>query len=123
MSAGSRPAPAAPCTSSAVSTSESGASESVSAFVLPPPQAGRRVEQLRPRGADDEQRDARRPVDEMVDEVEQALVGPVEVLEDEDERALVGDPLEEAAPRRERLVLPLTPPRDVLDARQRAEVR
>src|SRR4249919_1702235 len=78
--------------------------------------------QFRARRTDDEQRYARRPVDEMVDEVEEAFVGPVEILEDEDERALVGDSLEEAAPRGKRLVLPLIPARDVLDPRQRAEM-
>ena len=75
-------------------------------FTFPPPQAGRRVEQLGACRAEDEQRDAARPVDEVVDEVEQRVVGPVQVLEDEDERALVGERLEEAAPRRERLVAP-----------------
>ncbi len=38
------------------------------------------------------------PVDELVDEVEQALVGPVQVLEHEDERPLLGERLEEAPP-------------------------
>ena len=83
---------------------------------------GAACEELRAGRADDEQRYARRPVDEMVDEVEEAFVGPVEVLEDEDERALVGDPLEQAAPCGKRLVLALTPPGDVLDPRQRAEM-
>ena len=122
MSAGIAACSRSPCTSSAVSTPESGASESVSAFVLPPPQAGAAREQLRAGRTDDEQRYARRPVDEMVDEVEEAFVGPVEVLEDEDERALVGDSLEEAAPCGKRLFLALTPARDVLDPRQRAEM-
>ena len=61
-------------------------------------------QQLGPGGAEDQQRHAARPVDEVVDEVEQRVVGPVQVLEDEDERALVGDRLEEAAPGREGLV-------------------
>ena len=51
------------------------------------------VEQLGARGADDEERYAGRPIGEMVDEVEQAVVGPVEVLEYEDERALLGERL------------------------------
>ena len=66
--------------------------------------AGPPRQQLRPRGAEDEERDAARPVDEVVDEVEQRVVGPVQVLEDEDERALVGDRLEVAPPGGERLV-------------------
>ena len=66
--------------------------------------AGPPLEQLRPRRADDEQRHAGRPVDEVVDEVEQAVVGPVQILEDEHERALLGERLEEAAPGGERLV-------------------
>ena len=49
----------------------------------------------------------RRPVDEVVDEVEQAVVGPVQILEDEDERALLGERLEEPPPGRERLRLPV----------------
>ena len=65
--------------------------------------AGPPREQLRPRARDDEQRNARRPVDEVVDEVEQMLVGPVQVLEDEDERPLRGEILEEPPPSRERL--------------------
>ena len=94
----------------------------MSAFVLPPPQSERRASSSGRAVADDEQRHARRPVDEVVDEVEQAVVRPVEILEDEDERALVGDPLEEAPPGGERLVLAVAPAARVLDARQRAEV-
>ena len=62
------------------------------------------LEQLGARGADDEQRHAGRPVGEVVDEVEQAVVGPVQILEDEHQRPLLGQRLEQAAPRRERLV-------------------
>jgi hypothetical protein len=62
------------------------------------------LEQLQPRGADDEQRDAADPVDEMLDEVQQPLVGPLHVLEDEHERALLREGLEEASPRRERFL-------------------
>ena len=46
-----------------------------------------------------------RPVDEVLDEVEQAVVRPLDVLEDEDERMLLGQRLEEAPPRGERLLL------------------
>ena len=66
--------------------------------------AGPALEQLGARRADDEQRHAGRPVGEIVDEVEQAVVGPVQILEDEHQRPLLGQRLEQAAPRRERLV-------------------
>ena len=59
------------------------------------------LEQLRAGGRDDEQRDVGHPVDELVDEVEQALVRPVEVLEDEHERTLLRHRLEKASPGRE----------------------
>ncbi len=62
------------------------------------------LEELRPRRRDDEQRDVRQPVDELVEEVEEALVRPVDVLDDDDERTLLGETLEEAAPGGERLV-------------------
>ena len=51
---------------------------------FPPPHSGRSLEQLRARGGDEEDRTPRRPLDELVDEVEQTVVGPVHVLEDED---------------------------------------
>ena len=61
-------------------------------------------EQLGPGGADDEQRHPGRPVDQVVDEVEQVVVGPVQVLEDQHQRPLLGELLEEAPPRGEGLV-------------------
>ena len=60
-------------------------------------------EQLRPRARDDEDRNIGEPVDELVGEVEQAVVGPVHVLEDEHEGPLVSERLEEAPPGGERL--------------------
>ena len=71
--------------------------------------AGPALEQLRPRGADDEQRNVRHPLDELVDEVEQALVRPVQVLDDEHERPLLGERLEEAAPGGEGLATSVAP--------------
>jgi hypothetical protein len=65
---------------------------------------GTPVEQLRPRGAQDEQRNVRAPVGQRVDEVEQLVPRPVEVLEHHDQRPPLGQPLEERAPRGERLV-------------------
>ena len=82
----------------------SGESASVVALSLPPPQPGPALEELGPRGRDDEQRDVGHPVDELVEKVEEALVGPVDVLDDDDERTLLGETLEEAAPGGERLV-------------------
>ena len=87
-----------------MSASESGDSETVSAFDLPPPQPCRRCSSSGRAVAEHEQRDALRALDELVDEVEQRVVRPVQVLEHEDERALFGHSLEEPAPRRERLL-------------------
>ncbi len=47
---------------------------------------------------------AGRPLGNVLDELEQALVGPVDVLEHEDRRSLLADPLEEGAPGREQLL-------------------
>ena len=88
----------------AVSSSESGESETVAAFGLPSAPPRPPLEQLRTRSPDDEQRRVVHPVDEVVDEVEQVVVGPVQVLEDEHEGPALGERLEEAAPGRERLV-------------------
>ena len=64
------------------------------------------LEQLGPGRAEHEQWDVARPVDEMLDEVEGAVVGPVQILEHQDERNAVGDRLDQALPRRERLLAP-----------------
>ena len=47
--------------------------------------------ELGPSRAEDEDRQARRPVDEPLDELEQRVVGPVEVFEEEDERPIGAD--------------------------------
>jgi hypothetical protein len=65
--------------------------------------SGPTLEQLRPCAANDEQRNAGRPVDDVVDEVEKRLVRPVQVLDDQDERALFRERLEKRPPRGERL--------------------
>jgi hypothetical protein len=66
--------------------------------------AGPAVEELGARSAEDEDRHVRRPVDEVVDEVEEAVVRPVQILEDEDERSLIGERLHETTPGGEGLV-------------------
>ena len=70
---------------------------------LPAAPARATREQLGARGPDDEQWHAAGPVDEVVDEVEQTVVGEVQVFEDEHERVLLRERLEEAPPRGERL--------------------
>ena len=78
-----------------VSASLSGASAIVAAFARAPTPAGAR--ELGPRGAEQDQRRTRRPVGEVVEEVEQPLVRPVKVFEDQHER-----PPARRAPRRTR---------------------
>ena len=73
-------------------------------------------EQLRAGEGDHEDRVAPAPVEEVLDEVEQAVVGPLEVLEDEGDRARRGDPLEERPPGREELLAAAR--RCVLDTEQ-----
>jgi hypothetical protein len=45
-----------------------------------------------------------RPLEQVLDEVEEGRVGPLEVLEDEDDRASLGEPLEEEPPRGEEVL-------------------
>ena len=59
------------------------------------------------------------PLEQVVDEVEQARVGPVEVLEDQHDRCRSRDPLEERAPGAEQLLAP--PAGAVADAEQREQ--
>ena len=59
------------------------------------------LEQLGPRSRDDEQRHARGPLDEVIDEVEQVVVGPVEVLENQHRGTQLRERLGEPPPRRE----------------------
>jgi hypothetical protein len=61
-----------------------------------PPRAA--LQELGPSRADDEQRHARAPVDEVVDEVEEVVIGPVQILEDEHRRMLFCERLEDPAP-------------------------
>ena len=81
------------------------------------------IEQLRASGADHEHRHAARPIDEMVDEVEQCVVGPVKVLEHEHERVALRQRLEKASPGRRRFALAVAARGAVgLEARQRPQV-
>ncbi len=72
------------------------------------PHAGapRRVglEQLRTGRAEEQQRHAVGPLREVRQEIEHRRIGPVEVLDDDDRRSVGRDPLDETAPREERLV-------------------
>ena len=71
---------------------------------LPAPQVGPALEQVRARQRDDVDRAAAAPLEQVVDEVEQARIGEVQVLEDEHDRPAGGEALEERAPRAEQLV-------------------
>ena len=70
-------------------------------------------EELRPRGTENEQRHAGRPLDETVDEIEEAVVRPVQILEHEHRRPLLAHRLEEATPGGERLAAALAAPTGV----------
>ena len=59
------------------------------------------VGDLRPGQRHDEDGEASRPVQQVLDEVEQRGVGPLEVLEDHHHRVALRDPLEEPPPRPE----------------------
>ena len=56
------------------------------------------VEQLGTGQGHDDERDVLRPLQELLDEVEEPRIGPLEVLEQHDRRGSLGDPLEEDAP-------------------------
>ena len=88
-------------------------SESVSALRLPPPQPGRRSSSSGRAVPTTSSGTSRRPVGELVDEVEQAVVGPVQILEDEHERAAARRAPREAAarPRTPRRASAAPPPR------------
>ena len=120
VSAGSSCRSSSAASSRAVSSSASGASETRQRVSLASAPARPALEQLGPRGRDDEQRHVLDPVDELVDEVEQLVVGPVQVLEDEHGRPLLGERLDEAAPRGEALVARA---RSALEPDERAQPR
>ena len=63
------------------------------------------VGQFRPGERQHEDRVAARPVEQVVEEVEQACVRPLHVLEHEHDRVLLGEALEQHAPGREQVLL------------------
>jgi len=63
------------------------------------------LEQLRPRQCDHEDRRASRPVEQVLDEVEQARVRPLHVLESQHSRIALGQALEEQPPGGEQVLL------------------
>src|SRR5437667_10123135 len=72
---------------------------------LPAPQPGRFSANSGSRERQDEERVAARPLDEVLEEVEQPLVSPLHVFEDEHDRRLFGEPLEQDAPGGEEVLL------------------
>ncbi len=71
------------------------------------PRPGRRSSSSGRAVATTQDRDAARPIDEVVDEVEQTVVGPVQVLEHQHQRPLLGKGLQEPPPGGERLAAPV----------------
>ena len=67
---------------------------------------GAMLPELRAREREDEDRRGSRPLEQILDEVEERCVGPLEVLEHHRDGQLLGHPLEELPPRREQ-VLPV----------------
>ena len=100
-SAGSRPS--SDSTRRAVSSGESGPSDTVSAFRLPPPQSGRRSSSSGRAHATTSSGTPLDEIDQAVDEVEEPVVGPLQVVDHEHERAPLGERLEEDAPAGEEL--------------------
>ena len=74
------------------------------------------LEQLRSCKRDDEDGPIAGPVEQVLDEVEHAIVGPLEILEGQDGRSALGDALKEGAPRAEELLARL--PVGIVDAQQ-----
>ena len=89
---------------------------------LPTAPARATLEQLGSRGRDEKQRDAARPLRQVVDEIQEALVPPVEVLEHEHRGALLRERLEEPTPRRERLAPAVVRVGGAAEAEQRAKM-
>ena len=98
---------------------------------IAPRPVGPLLEQLRPREAQDQQRDALDPAREVLDEIEERRLGPVHVVEADDQRTLASERLEPPPDLREDLLagpserfvgkdLPHGPERDSLPVREAA---
>ena len=61
------------------------------------------IDALRTRQHEEKQRVVARPLEQVIQELEQAGVGPLQVLDEHHNRAVLGQPLEEQAPSREQL--------------------
>ena len=72
--------------------------------LCPAPPGRPPLRELGPRQRHDEERGGARPLQQVLDEVEQRGVRPLEVLEDQDDRIAVGEPFEEQPPGAEQLV-------------------
>src|SRR5207247_6598940 len=70
---------------------------------LTAPPAGTLVEESLSRGTDEQQRDLRGPVGDVLDEVEQRRIRPVQVFHGNNQRRALGHSFEERAPSRKRL--------------------
>ena len=66
---------------------------------LPAPHPGTAVGQLRPAERQHEDPVGARPLEQVLDEVEQAGVGPLDVLKHHHDRLALAEPLEEEPPR------------------------
>ena len=71
---------------------------------IAPRPVGPLLEQLRPREAQDQQRDALDPAREVLDEIEEGRLGPVHVVEADDQRTLTSERLEPPPDLREDLL-------------------
>src|SRR5207245_3024679 len=83
--------------------------------------SGAALGQRGPCEGEHEERVPARPVEQVLDEVEQARVCPLKVFEDEDGRVPLGEPLEEEPPGREEILAiggsPLREPEQVRESR------
>ncbi len=111
------------CRSRAVSSAESGGERERDCVELAtaPTRAPRK--QLGTGRADEQQRHGVEPIGELVDEIEQVVVGPVEILEHEHRRPALGEGLEEPAAGGERLARATVWLSPLGEPDQRAEVR
>ncbi len=79
------------------------------------------IRDLRPREREHEEREPARPLEQVLEELDQGSVGPLDVLEDHDHRVLLGHSLDEEPPPREEVVAigsgAVCQPEQVLEAR------